>query len=95
MTTEEVLLAARDYIREHGMCRNRMRDKKDRVCMYEAVSVISHYFNGDIVDVVRNLSRECIERFGVESIPANDFVVTDLDEACEIFESAAKRAANS
>lgn len=96
MDVSDILLAARDRLREVGWTRYHYTDADGRSCLNGILyRVMAHRPTWMFIHEVREaLHEEVHERYGVYGIvAANDSHITNLDEACEVLEQAAKRAA--
>lgn len=99
MAPEDLLLAARDVMRERGMARSTFLDHDGSVCLAGAVKVAS--ISLDYADIAMlypavsaALSAECSDRYARCISDANDACIASVDEACDVLDAAAKRAAN-
>lgn len=97
MAPEDLLLAARDVMRDCGWARGLFEDEDGRVCLKGSV-MRTLEGNPDEVDLYKSatsaLEHECHERFGKSVVYANDECIANADEACDVLEAAAKRAAS-
>lgn len=96
MAPEDLLLAARDVMRERGLARHALEDDDGSVCLLGAVNTAeSGNAYRSLQDLVafEALMRVCGDRFGAGIAAANNEHVATLDEACDVLEAAAKRAA--
>lgn len=95
MAPEDLLLAARDIMRDRGLARGGYEGPNGSVCMEGAIGVA---LTGNAHDVAHPamtvLDDVCEARYGVCTPSANDHLIADLDEACDVLEAAAKRAAS-
>lgn len=104
MDSDEVLLAARDLIREHGWTRGVLEDGHGRMCIRGAVikavtgcsKVVPHdvraYRPGR--KYLRLLDLYSEQEHGIFVVSLNDDKFVHEDEACDFLEQAAKWAAN-
>lgn len=95
MDPSDALLAARDLLRERGWTKHTYRDEKGRRCLSGALGGVGHSGHFQFLPETRGpLRREIQDRYGDTSVAeCNDYIIRDLDEACDVLEAAAKRAA--
>lgn len=90
MDTSDVLLAARDTLRENGWRQGSTVTADGGRCLLGALDLIEDT-GVDIFDAVHRLERYCREQFDTMSVPrVNDRMLTSEDEACDLLEAAAK-----
>lgn len=96
MAPEDLLLAARDVMRERGISFLTFQAPDGSVCLEGALNLAA---SGNATrpcsnwDARVSLNDECKKRFGRGIAPSNDWCVAGVDEACDVLEAAAKRAA--
>lgn len=93
---QDVLLAARDVLRERGWVRHTFEDDTGAVCLGGAIRVAK---SGDAYGchdafAMEALKTVCWDWYSVGVSSANDHRIINRDEACTVLEEAAKRAAN-
>lgn len=101
MDDSDALLAARDVIRERGWARGRFVTPDGRVCLMGALgTALGIEMEGDeagegLVEAssYSTLLDTCFAEHSAPVPDVNDFRLSDEDEACDVLELAAKRAA--
>lgn len=90
MNVSDVLLAARDIVRERGWTSGQGHDPATGgVCIETAVEIARETQPG--LSPMFRLSHYCQRRYGVRHAHlANDENIKDIDEACDVLEQAAK-----
>lgn len=95
MAPEDLLLAARDIMRERGLARFTFEDDDGSVCLAGAIKVASsgHAYGTHCHKALGALGAVCSERYATGVSDANDSCIVTLDEACDVLEAAAKHVA--
>lgn len=86
------LLAAADYIREHGWCQYEWVDAHGRVCIMSAISKVSDNFNISHKALCQHLG---VSQHRCEAVDWNNAPGRTIDEVLSALESAAKRSASN
>lgn len=92
MKFQDLFLAARDYIRDHGWTQGRLKDDRTgAVCLEGAVREASYDLRMPITDPLDKLSDYVWQERNIcGTTSLNDDWISSEDEACDVLEGAAK-----